>query len=83
MGGHVAHPHLAHMEAIIGGEDDVPDRAVEGRAAGTGPLEDAVGQALDTKCIDILQPHQRPGSTVEVLSSRQLLLHLLEASMES
>lgn len=76
------HPHLAHMEAVIGREGDAPAGAVEGWAAGAGSLEDAVGHALDAECVDVLQPHQCPGSTVQVLGSRQLLLHLLEASME-
>ena len=70
------------MEAVIGGEGDAPAGAVEGWAAGTGSLEDAVGHALDTECVDVLQPHQRPGCPVQILGSRQLLLHLLEAGME-
>lgn len=75
-------PHLAHMEAVIGREGDAPAGAVEGWPASTGSLEDAIGHALDAERVDVLQPHQCPGSPVQILSSGQLLLHLLEAGME-
>ena len=81
-GAYGARPHLAHVEAVVGGEGDAPAGAVEGRSAGAGSLEDAVGHALDAERVDVLQPHQCPGSPIQVLGSRQLLLHLLEASME-
>lgn len=73
-------PHLSHMEAVVGRQGDAPAGAVEGRVPGS--LEDAAGQALDAECIHVLQPHQCPGCPIQVLSSRQLLLHLPEASME-
>lgn len=68
------------MEAVVSREGGAPPGAVEGRVPGS--LEDAAGQAPDAEGVDILQPHQCPGRPLQILGSRQLLLHLAEASME-
>lgn len=72
------------MEAVICREGEKPAGAVQVGDRGAGdPLKDASGKALHVEHVHVLQPHQGPCCSLKVLEGWQVLLHLLEAILQS
>jgi hypothetical protein len=72
------------LEAVIGREREKPPGTVQVSDSGaSNSLEDTPGQALYIEHVHVLQPHQGPCCSLEVLEGWEILLHLLITILQS